>query len=103
MYRFLTERFRCLLLQELSAFLALHSPFAILPGKRACDMDRKIAPREYASPLFSWLNGGLGRWGVNVAFNERPPGPRFLSLAHRRGGASASELSTQRGTPITES
>jgi hypothetical protein len=45
--RLFTKRFRCLLLWELSAFLALHSPFAILPGKRFCDVGRKIAPREY--------------------------------------------------------
>jgi hypothetical protein len=38
---------------------------------------RKIASRECASPLFSWLNGGLSRRGVDVAFNA-PQVPGFF-------------------------
>ena len=53
---------------------------------------RKIASRECASPLFSWLNGGLSRQGVDVAFDvPQVPGLfRWLAVA-----ASASELSTR--------
>jgi hypothetical protein len=77
-------------------FLALHSRFDMLSGKRVCDVDRKIASRECASPLFSWLNGGLSRcrWGVDVAFNA----PQVPELFHWLTAvtASVSELSTQR-------